>query len=1828
MKKVTLTLLALILFQVLAMAQYFGGIGRGDYAIFYTENVLVTATAGTVGPTGYATLKGAFDAINLGTHMGTITVKINSNITETATARLYQSGYAGALKVPGGSDYDSVLIYPTLPGIVISGDINGPLIDLNGADKVTIDGRVNRTGAKDLAIVNTSVYTGSDQFVSTIRLINSAQNNKVKYCTIKGCAQTKDAITSFPNSGVIHFSTSASGSGNSNNTVDHCDITAAGTTVRPYCMVYSYGSSSYKNVSDTISNCNIYNIFRNTGTSNGIYIASYSSDWAITGNNLYESTPVVPIGGSTYYFIMVDSPLGTNFTISDNYIGGTAADHTGIWTVNPAFNSVLDCMYLNVGGLPASSVQNNTIQGIAFNSAFGGPFYGINIIGGYVNVGTVTGNVIGSVAAPITIATSSATASSYGIFIASIGNVSVQHNTVCSIATATMAPYAGTGGHTLYGIIKGYAPGSTTISENVVGSTTVANSMMAGSTATDEQQDVFGILSMGIGATTINGNTISNLTNGTTNSTAATTGEIIGIYAVMGTNTVTNNTVDHLTIANANNSLTEPSVAGIRIAPFATSQTVTGNNVHDLSNTYDAFAGNITGIHLSLPNTAAHTVSRNFVHDLSAHASSSAANITGIDILSGVTTYSNNIISLGGNTNFNFYGINDHNSANSNIYMYYNTVYLSGISSLNSSYAYYCAAAGAIRNIRNNIFINARTLSDSKAPGSIVTNHYAIYFGTPGGTLLCDYNDYFVSANGGKLGYYGGDKTALPIVTGVTGNDDHSKADDPDFETPGGTTAESYQPSAASLLAKTGTGITTDYGGSITRSDINPSMGAWEYTVDPPPSPVEVFASEGTPEGGYNTLQEAFDWINQGFHGGIITIKINESTVETATAVLHESGYSAGKTPVGSSYTAVTVYPTAAGLSISGSIDGPLVDLHGADNVVIDGRVNQAGAKSLTIVNTYGVASVSPVSAIRFINSAENNKVKYCTVKASALNAFSGVILFSTAIASNGNSGNRIDNCDITQDVNRPYNMVISVGSSGYENKNDTVSNCNVYNCFKNDASSTGVCLIDNTTDWVINGNNFYETATVVPTGAFDYRYLYVVNPSGNNYTVSNNIIGGNAADHTGTLTINGASWHSFTGIYLEVGSTTASSVQNNTIKNMSYANIGTYAWIGIAVAEGKVNVGTLVGNTIGSSTGTGSILLNNSTANRVSYGIYAFQGEMTIQNNVIGSITTTGSATYAHSFCGIFNEGTATGPTIISNNVIGSTTTSNSINASSASASGAQTVYGILNQASGTITISGNTIAKMTNGTTNATALTYGSIQGINSSSGTNTITNNTVRDLTIANANNSTTNFASAIGICQTSTSAGQTISGNTIYNLSNTNSTAVTDYVTGMYYSGGTSGINTVSRNFIHSLSVSSSSNGAGIRGLQIDAGTATFANNIISLGSDLNADYSVNGIYENCPASNNPDYYFNTVYLGGNAGVGSQMTHSFISVSSTNLKNILNNIFINSRTGTTAKRQCAVRLQYMSGITGLTIDNNDYYAPNAGGVLGKKGPSTFYLTLEAWQGYTGQDSHSKALDPGFASAGGTTAASYLPSETTLIATTGTGVTTDFGGTITRSETYPSMSAWEYAVTPPCANPTSGGTITASQTGCLSLDPAELSGSLPGGAVGTLEYQWQSSIISDAAGFGEITGATNAAYDPGTLTATTWYKRLSKVTCLTTWPVAGESNVLEMTVQPTPTAGAIAAAQTICYGTGPALLTSTTAGGGSGTISYEWQNNSTGSYVNIGGATTATYQPPSLTATRSYQRRTVSTLNGNVCYSDYTTPVVITVRTVPVDFPILFL
>jgi len=808
---------------------------------------------------------------------------------------------------------------------------------------------------------------------------------------------------------------------------------------------------------------------------------------------------------------------------------------------------------------------------------------------------------------------------------------------------------------------------------------------------------------------------------------------------------------------------------------------------------------------------------------------------------------------------------------------------------------------------------------------------------------------------------------------------------------PGGATTQVINPSTATLGS-------TDY--YVTVTDGNGFVGTASVTVVVTLIPVGVSASAGLANAGYANLKLAFDKINDGTHKGIITVKINLTTTETASAVLNASCTG------GSTYTFINIYPTATGLSVSGNLASPLIDLNGAAHVNIDGRVNAAGStKDLSITNTNASATAG-TSTIRFINDATNNIVKYCNIEGSSTDAAAGIIFFSTTTGTTGNKGDTIYNNNITNsaDANRPLNAIYSAGTASFDNSGNTISNNNIYNFLNNGTASNGINLAGNTTTWTISGNNFYETSSFVPTASVVYNAININNTFGTGFTVSGNYIGGQATQCGGSAwTKTNAFDNIFNAINMNVGTGTASSIQNNTIRNFIWGNSLNASWTGINIAAGDVNIGTSTANTIGAITGTGSIAITGSTSGANVYGInIASTGTVDCRNNTIGAITAANAAANASNFYGI-NKTSIAGTTTISNNTIGSTTDANSIQTSSGSTGAAQSVYGIYNAGTGTININYNLIANLTNSTTNTNGGTIGLINGITSTDGTNTIANNTIRTLTIANANTSSANTASVCGIALTGATL-KTVSGNIIYNLSNTYASFAGNVI-GLYFTGST-GANVVSSNFIYSLSTGASSS-ATLYGVRIAAGATTYFNNIINLGG--NTCTTLYGIYESGAASNDNNLYFNTVYIGGKPTAGALNSYALYSDATTNTRNFRNNIFDNSRSnnGATGKHYTAYFNYAVS--TNLTLDYNDYYAPGTDGVLGYyNGSDVTSLPL-----ITGMDVESLPLNPYFVNAGSSIATDYKIGIN-LIGVNGTGITIDFGLNPRSSST--AMGAWE--------------------------------------------------------------------------------------------------------------------------------------------------------------------------------------------------------------------
>ncbi|MEO7917620.1 MAG: hypothetical protein ABIR16_08245, partial [Dokdonella sp.] len=243
-----------------------------------TGPIEIEATAGDLGPTAYPTLKDAFDAINAGTPQGVINIEVCGNTTETASAVLNASGAGSAV-------YASIAIKPvggaarTISGAIAAGSA---LIDLNGADNVTIDGL--KTGGNSLTISNTTVSATSG--TSTIRFLGGATSNTITNASILGSA----TMTVATNGGNIYFATDAvTTNGNDNNTISNSDIGPAGANL-PTKGVYGNGSTTTTAIGNSgivINNNNIFDFFGAALPSSGVYVASGCNNWSITNNRLY-----------------------------------------------------------------------------------------------------------------------------------------------------------------------------------------------------------------------------------------------------------------------------------------------------------------------------------------------------------------------------------------------------------------------------------------------------------------------------------------------------------------------------------------------------------------------------------------------------------------------------------------------------------------------------------------------------------------------------------------------------------------------------------------------------------------------------------------------------------------------------------------------------------------------------------------------------------------------------------------------------------------------------------------------------------------------------------------------------------------------------------------------------------------------------------------------------------------------------------------------------------------------------------------------------------------------------------------------------------------------------------------------------------------------------------------------------------------------------------------------------------------------------------------------------------------------------------------------------
>lgn len=360
---------------------------------------------------------GAFDSINKSALVGNVQLLIAGDLTaETGTIALNPLSANANNKITIGPN-------SATERLIVSNSTS--LINFNGADNVTIDGRFAGTG-KYLRFRNRS--TGG----STIRFGNDAHLDTVRYVILEGNTQAV---------GTVYFTApAAGGTGNDSNAVMYCDVTDTtgnglntSLTVNAVQNTGFYSDGNF-NSENTIAFNNVYNFIYQ-----GVNIAanlSGNDNWVINQNAFYQlpaaAAKAGSVGSVSTQAIRISS--GQGHVITNNSIGGSAPDRSGAaWKAGflsfggISFRGIE--LQTNLGIDRMCTISGNTISNIDANP-FGGTnmFAGIVVSSGWVNV---TGNIVGGGAMPYdTIKEGSYSTTNVGGIVLAGGNVTVSNNVV------------------------------------------------------------------------------------------------------------------------------------------------------------------------------------------------------------------------------------------------------------------------------------------------------------------------------------------------------------------------------------------------------------------------------------------------------------------------------------------------------------------------------------------------------------------------------------------------------------------------------------------------------------------------------------------------------------------------------------------------------------------------------------------------------------------------------------------------------------------------------------------------------------------------------------------------------------------------------------------------------------------------------------------------------------------------------------------------------------------------------------------------------------------------------------------------------------------------------------------------------------------------------------------------------------------------------------------------------------------------------------------------------------------------------------------------------
>lgn len=706
-----LLLLAFVFSSVYASAQLNG-----------TYKIGTPLGSGCAGPCNYTSLTGAgglFEAINTDGIDDNVIAQIYTDLAEDGTNAL------GDFVDDNGPHI--VIIQPADANMrVLSGtnDFDG-LIAIMGGDRVIIDGRAPGDATSTHATNRYLTIRNTSTQGPAVQISSDAVSISLRFLIVES-ANTSTGT----GSGVISVGGGAS-SGNDDLVIDFCDIKDANGNLPSSGISLDGGPQTNDNI--RISNNYIYNFYA-TGVDGafGINIGGGNSSVTITGNSIYQENNRTLAGSHSYTGIRISSS-GNNFSVLNNFIGGTAPEcGGGVSTFSATAGAggallanLIDIDNVGFGGL--TLVSGNTIKKIATSSvsssgAAQGGLTGILVKRGWVDV---RDNIIGDATGGLTVNYNAGT-------FASGGRVS---------GIAYVTDVAGTG-------IKGEIDGNHI--DNLV-----ANSTGAVASSNTEVSGIYIDQQTGSDAILIKKNIIGNLdgvVRMTTNASANNTLNAFGVNIFRASVPVI---IDRNKIANIstaglhNNSF----ASGISFGASAQLEAVS-NQIFNISsaNNNPSSAGATIGILVS--SASGVLISKNIIYNLT---NTNAITVSGVAlgaVSPGVDPrIENNMITLGNaqTSNTRYRGILNNIDITGTVEVYANSVVITGPgdggnTSLTS--AFYRESNTAF-DLQANIFLNNR------AGGG---DHYALG-STTSATSTSDYNLLYTSVAGN-----------LTIVGGVARN--------------------------------------------------------------------------------------------------------------------------------------------------------------------------------------------------------------------------------------------------------------------------------------------------------------------------------------------------------------------------------------------------------------------------------------------------------------------------------------------------------------------------------------------------------------------------------------------------------------------------------------------------------------------------------------------------------------------------------------------------------------------------------------------------------------------------------------------------------------------------------------------------------------------------------------------------------------------------------------------------------------------------------------------------------------------------------------------------